>query len=158
MSQLIPGVQPCKVGLLLAYVFNLHWNSRTKATPQSFGADHRFDDDHAEERKQKLFYFNWWNIALSRRLFPGTAVIVYIEDNVSWGVAGLIILTITMAITMATFYMGKPHHRHGLPEGSGMAPMLQVLVAAIRRRENYLILLILLFNIKPAIIQSKADF
>ncbi|KAJ6317724.1 hypothetical protein OIU76_013295 [Salix suchowensis] len=106
MSQLIPGVQPCNVGLLLAYVFNLHWNSRTKATPQSFGAD-RFDDDHAEERKQKLFYFNWWNIALSRRLFLGTAVIVYIEDNVSWGVAGLI-LTITMAIAMATFYMGKP--------------------------------------------------
>ncbi|KAJ6726987.1 hypothetical protein OIU79_005009 [Salix purpurea] len=84
-------------------MYSISIGTRGQKPPQSFGAD-RFDDDHAEERNQKLFYFNWWNIALSRRLFLGTAVIVYIEDS--------------------------------------------VLVAAMRRRENYLILLTLLFYIK----------
>lgn len=145
MSQFIPSLKPCDVGgcekarkihevafFLAMYSISLGTGGH-KPCLQSFGAD-QFDDDHAEERKKKLSFFNWWNIALCCGLFLGVTVIVYIEDNVSWGVA-ILILTITMAVTVATFYMGKPYYRYRLPEGSGLTPMLQVLVAAIRKRK-----------------------
>uniref|UniRef100_A0A6M2E8K1 Major facilitator superfamily (MFS) profile domain-containing protein n=1 Tax=Populus davidiana TaxID=266767 RepID=A0A6M2E8K1_9ROSI len=145
MSQFIPSLKPCDVGgcekarkihevafFLAMYSISLGTGGH-KPCLQSFGAD-QFDDDHAEERKKKLSFFNWWNIALCCGLFLGVTVIVYIEDNVSWGVA-MLILTITMAVTVATFYLGKPYYRYRLPEGSGFTPMLQVLVAAIRKRK-----------------------
>lgn len=145
MSQFIPSLKPCDVGgcekarkihevafFLAMYSISLGTGGH-KPCLQSFGAD-QFDDDHAEERKKKLSFFNWWNIALCCGLFLGVTVIVYIEDNVSWGVA-ILILTITMAVTVATFYLGKPYYRYRLPEGSGLTPMLQVLVAAIRKRK-----------------------
>ncbi|XP_011036947.1 PREDICTED: protein NRT1/ PTR FAMILY 5.6-like [Populus euphratica] len=144
MSQFIPSLQPCDVGecekarkihevvfFLAMYSISLGTGGH-KPCLQSFGAD-QFDDDHAEERKKKLSYFNWWNIALCCGLVLGVTVIVYIEDNISWGVA-ILILTITMAVTVATFYMGKPYYRYRLPEGSGLTSMLQVLVAAVRKR------------------------
>ena len=74
---------------------------------ESFGAD-QFDDDHLEERK-KMSYFNWWNYALYCGLLLGVTVIVYVQDKVSWGVADLI-LTIVMAVTILTFYMGKIYY------------------------------------------------
>lgn len=145
MSQFIPSLKPCDVGgcekarkihevafFLAMYSISLGTGGH-KPCLQSFGAD-QFDDDHAEERKKKLSYFNWWNIAVCCGLFLGVTVIVYIEDNMSWGVA-ILILTITMAVTAATFYMGKPYYRYRLPEGSGSTSMLQVLVAAIRKRK-----------------------
>ncbi|KAL9365294.1 hypothetical protein Peur_043167 [Populus x canadensis] len=145
MSQFIPSLKPCDVGgcekarkihevafFLAMYSISLGTGGH-KPCLQSFGAD-QFDDDHAEERKKKLSYFNWWNIAVCCGLFLGVTVIVYIEDNMSWGVA-ILILTITMAVTVATFYMGKPYYRYRLPEGSGSTSMLQVLVAAIRKRK-----------------------
>lgn len=145
LSQFIPSLKPCDVGgcekarkihevafFLAMYSISLGTGGH-KPCLQSFGAD-QFDDDHAEERKKKLSYFNWWNIAVCCGLFLGVTVIVYIEDNISWGVA-ILILTITMAVTVATFYMGKPYYRYRLPEGSGSTSMLQVLVAAIRKRK-----------------------
>lgn len=145
MSQFIPSLKPCDVGgcekarkihevafFLAMYSISLGTGGH-KPCLQSFGAD-QFDDDHAEERKKKLSYFNWWNIAVCCGLFLGVTVIVYIEDNISWGVA-ILILTITMAVTAATFYMGKPYYRYRLPEGSGSTSMLQVLVAAMRKRK-----------------------
>lgn len=145
MSQFIPSLKPCDVGgcekarkihevafFLAMYSISLGTGGH-KPCLQSFGAD-QFDDDHAEERKKKLSYFNWWNIAVCCGLFLGVTVIVYIEDNISWGVA-ILILTITMAVTVATFYMGKPYYRYRLPEGSGSTSMLQVLVAAMRKRK-----------------------
>lgn len=145
LSQFIPSLKPCDVGgcekarkihevafFLAMYSISLGTGGH-KPCLQSFGAD-QFDDDHAEERKKKLSYFNWWNIAVCCGLFLGVTVIVYIEDNISWGVA-ILILTITMAVTVATFYMGKPYYRYRLPEGSGSTSMLQVLVAAMRKRK-----------------------
>ncbi|XP_061985645.1 protein NRT1/ PTR FAMILY 5.6-like isoform X1 [Populus nigra] len=145
LSQFIPSLKPCDVGgcekarkihevafFLAMYSISLGTGGH-KPCLQSFGAD-QFDDDHAEERKKKLSYFNWWNIAVCCGLFLGVTVIVYIEDNMSWGVA-ILILTITMAVTVATFYMGKPYYRYRLPEGSGSTSMLQVLVAAMRKRK-----------------------
>lgn len=145
MSQFIPKLQPCNIGkcqkarkihevvfFLSMYCISLGTGGH-KPCLESFGAD-QFDDDHSEERKKKMSYFNWWNFALCCGLLLGVTVIVYVEDNVSWAVAGLI-LTIVMAVTIVTFYMGRPCYRYRVPEGSPLTPMLQVLVAAIRKRK-----------------------
>ncbi|CAK7325768.1 unnamed protein product [Dovyalis caffra] len=145
MSQFVPSLQPCNAGkcrkprkihevvfFLAMYSISLGTGGH-KPCLQSFEAD-QFDDDHTEERKKKLSYFNWWNFALCCGLMLGVTVTVYIEDNVSWGVASLI-LSITMAVTIATLYMGRPYYRYRLPEGSALTPMLQVVVVAIRKRK-----------------------
>ncbi|CAL9008116.1 unnamed protein product [Prunus brigantina] len=144
MSQFIPSLKPCntkmcleprkihEVVLFIALYFISVGTGGHKPCLQSFGAD-QFDDDHLEERKKKMSYFNWWNFALCCGLLLGVTVIVYVQDYVSWGVADLI-LTITMAITIVTFYMGKACYRYRVTEGSPLIPMLQVLVAAIRKR------------------------
>ncbi|CAN6565520.1 unnamed protein product [Malus baccata var. baccata] len=145
MSQFIPSLKPCstkacqqprklhEVVLFIALYFISVGTGGHKPCLQSFGAD-QFDDDHTEERKKKMSYFNWWNFALCCGLFLGVTAIVYVQDYVSWGVADLV-LTITMAFTIVTFYMGKAFYRYRVPEGSPLVPMLQVLVAAIRKRK-----------------------
>lgn len=146
MSQFIPSLKPFDnqtshshrprkihevVFFLALYLISVGTGGH-KPCLESFGAD-QFDDDHLEERKKKMSYFNWWNFALCCGLVLGVTVIAYVQENVSWGVAALI-LTITMATTIVTFSMGKPCYRYRIPEGSPLTPMLQVLVAAIRKR------------------------
>ncbi|KAK7379316.1 hypothetical protein VNO80_04774 [Phaseolus coccineus] len=100
---------------------------------QSFGAD-QFDDDHLEERKKKMSFFNWWNLTLSFGLLLGTTVVVYVQDFVSWGVACLA-LTIFMALTIIAFYVGMPFYRYKMrPKENPFMPIIQVLIAAIRKR------------------------
>ncbi|KAK4756745.1 hypothetical protein SAY87_006872 [Trapa incisa] len=100
---------------------------------ESFGAD-QFDDDHPEERKKKMSYFNWWNFALCSGLLFGVTVIVYLQDHVSWGVADLV-LTLTMAVTVMIFYLGKRFYRFRQSDGSPLTPLGQVLVASLRKRK-----------------------
>ncbi|KAK9283160.1 hypothetical protein L1049_011392 [Liquidambar formosana] len=144
MSQFIPSLKPCnmhschkprkihEVVFFLAMYFISLGTGGHKPCLQSFGAD-QFDDDHLEERKQKMSYFNWWNFALCCGLLLGVTIIVYVQDNVNWGVANLI-LSIAMAVTIMIFYAGKPFYRYRVPEGSPLTPILQVLVAAIIKR------------------------
>ena len=47
---------------------------------QRFGADH-FDDSHADERKKKMSFFNWWNFGLCSSMLLGVIVIAYVEDK-----------------------------------------------------------------------------
>ena len=100
---------------------------------ESFGAD-QFDDNHAGERRQKMSFFNWWNFGLCCGMFLGVTAIVYVEGAVGWGAADLII-AITMAISIATFCMGRTCFRYRTPQGSPLTPMFQVFVAAIRKRK-----------------------
>ncbi|PON49823.1 Proton-dependent oligopeptide transporter [Parasponia andersonii] len=147
MSQYIPSLKPCKNTTTemcnrprkiheVVFFFALYMISvgtgGYKPCLESFGAD-QFDDDHPEERRKKMSFFNWWNFALCCGLFLGVTVIVYVQDYVSWGIADLILL-ITMAITIVIFYMGRSVFRYRVPQGSPLTPMVQVLVAAIRKR------------------------
>lgn len=104
-----------------------------KPALESFGAD-QFDEENPKERKQKMSYFNWWNFGLCSGLLIGVTVIVYLQDHVSWGVAD-IVLTMVMAISLSIFIFGRRVYRYRRPTGSPLTPMLQVLVAAIRKRK-----------------------
>lgn len=61
-------------------------------------------------------------------------VVVYIQDNVSWG-WGLGLLTIAMALSVVAFVVGSPFYRKVEPGGSPFVRLTQVIVAAVRKRK-----------------------
>ncbi|XP_050213007.1 protein NRT1/ PTR FAMILY 5.7-like [Mercurialis annua] len=144
MSQFVPTLKACnetqcdkaskihEVVFFLAIYLISAGTGGHKPSLESFGAD-QFDDNHCEERKKKMTFFNWWNLGLCCGLLLGVTVIVYIQDHVNWGVADSV-LTLVMAISLAIFLIGRPFYRYRATSGSPFTPMLQVLVAAIRKR------------------------
>ncbi|KAK4582016.1 hypothetical protein RGQ29_025254 [Quercus rubra] len=144
LAWFLPGLRACESKLcteprkihevfffLAIYLISVGTGGHKPAL-ESFGAD-QFDDDHTEERKQKMTYFNWWNFALCSGLILGVTVIVYVQDNVNWGVS-YIVLTIVMAVSLVIFFMGRPFYRYRAVTGSPLTPLFEVLVAAIRKR------------------------
>lgn len=145
MSEVIPSLKPCdnpaschkseklhEIIFFLALYLISFGTGGHKPSLESLGAD-QFDEDHAQERMKKMSYFNWWNFALCSGLLIGVTVIVYVQDEVSWATADMV-LTCSMALSIVLFLMGKRFYRYRVPEGSPLTPMLQVIVAAIAKR------------------------
>jgi len=57
-------------------------NEGYKSCLESFGTD-QFDDDHLEERKKNMSFFNWWNFAVCFVLVLSAMVVVYVQDFVN---------------------------------------------------------------------------
>ncbi|KAL3640678.1 hypothetical protein CASFOL_015646 [Castilleja foliolosa] len=145
MSRVIPALKPCGTNgtcleprkiheiffFLAIYLISIGTGGH-KPSLESFGAD-QFDDDHHGERTKKMSFFNWWNSGLCAGLILGVTVIVYIQDHVSWAAAD-ITLTIVMAFTIVIYWVGRPFYRFRKPMGSPLTPLLQVLVAAVAKR------------------------
>ncbi|KAL4188577.1 hypothetical protein AMTRI_Chr08g202870 [Amborella trichopoda] len=104
-----------------------------KPSLESFGAD-QFDEQHTEERKQKISFFNWWYFGLCSGVILGVTVVVYVQDYVSWGMAQSI-LTAALALAIILLLLGTPYYRYMVPKGSPLTPMLQVFVAAMAKRK-----------------------
>ncbi|KAL6998368.1 hypothetical protein U1Q18_008494 [Sarracenia purpurea var. burkii] len=145
MSRLVPSLKPCdhagncneprkihEVAFFLAIYLISVGTGGHKAALESFGAD-QFDDDHPGERIKKMSFFNWWNLGLCSGLLLGVTVVVYVQDHQSWAAAD-VILTAVIAASIVIFCVGRPFYRYRKPAGSPFTPMLQVLVAAIRKR------------------------
>lgn len=103
-----------------------------KPSLESFGAD-QFDDDHSEERKKKMSYFNWWNFGLCSGLLVGVTLIVYVQEHVGWGAADIILASV-MTFSIVVFCVGRPFYRYRVPIGSPLTPMVKVFLAAIAKR------------------------
>ncbi|PHU05354.1 Protein NRT1/ PTR FAMILY 5.7 [Capsicum chinense] len=144
MSRVIPGLQPCDsnfcderrkvhepIFFLAIYLISIGTGGH-KPSLESFGAD-QFDDENPKERRKKMSFFNWWNFGLCCGLLLGVTLIVYVQEHVSWAMAD-VILTVVMASSIAIFYAGRPFYRYRKTTGSPFIPMLNVLVAAIRKR------------------------
>ncbi|XP_009358790.1 protein NRT1/ PTR FAMILY 5.6 [Pyrus x bretschneideri] len=146
MSWFVPSFRPCNtktcheprkihevVFFVAIYLISIGTGGHKPAL-ESFGAD-QFDDDHREERKQKMSFFNWWSFGLCCGLILGVTVVVYVQDHVSWGVADIVV-TAVMAVSLSIFIIGRRNYRYRKPTGSPLTPMLQVLVAAIAKRNQ----------------------
>ncbi|KAM3325555.1 protein NRT1/ PTR FAMILY 5.6 [Capsicum chacoense] len=99
---------------------------------ESFGAD-QFDDDHPQEKRKKMSFFNWWSFGLCSGVLLGVTLIVYVQDHVSWAAADLI-LTLVMASSLIIFCAGRRFYRYRKVSESPLTTMLQVLVASIKKR------------------------
>ncbi|CAH8328736.1 unnamed protein product, partial [Eruca vesicaria subsp. sativa] len=98
LSWFIPGLKPCheemcveprkahEIAFFVAIYLVSIGTGGHKPSLESFGAD-QFEDDHPEERKMKMSYFNWWSAGLCAGVLTAVTVIVYIEDRIGWGVA-----------------------------------------------------------------------
>ena len=79
-------------------------------------------------------FFNWYFVALyMATVFSGTAII-YIQDNVGWGL-GFGICCIANGIGLGVFSLGKRFYKQVKPKGSPFLSIALVLVAAVRKRK-----------------------
>lgn len=98
----------------------------------SFGAD-QFDENDPEQKTTTWKFFNWYYFCMGASILVATTVIVYVQDNVGWG-WGLGIPTAAMFLSIIAFIFGFPLYRKVDPAGSPFTRLLQVCMAAYRKR------------------------
>ncbi|KAL8224973.1 hypothetical protein R6Q57_017530 [Mikania cordata] len=103
----------------------------TKPNISTMGAD-QFDDFEPKERAHKLTFFNWWMFSVFFGTLFANSFLVYIQDNVGWGL-GYIIPTLALLVAIVAFVFGTPIYRHKPRSESPFTRMAKVLVATARK-------------------------
>jgi peptide/histidine transporter 3/4 len=99
----------------------------------AFGAD-QFDETDPKQSSRTWKYFNWYYFVMGASILVAVTVIVYIQDNIGWG-WGLGIPTIAMGLSVIALVFGYPLYRKLDPSGSPFTRLLQVSVAAYKKRK-----------------------
>ncbi|GAB2280085.1 hypothetical protein Dimus_014722 [Dionaea muscipula] len=99
----------------------------------AFGAD-QFDGSDTKQKSRTWSYFNWYYFVMGASILVAVTVIVYIQDNVGWG-WGLGIPTVMMFMSIVVFVLGYGLYRILDPAGSPFTRLVQVCVAAYRKRK-----------------------
>ncbi|GLT34470.1 hypothetical protein SLA2020_089800 [Shorea laevis] len=99
----------------------------------AFGAD-QFSGTDPKQVTRTWKYFNWYYFVMGASMLVAVTVLVYIQDNVGWG-WGLGIPTVAMFLSIIAFIIGYPLYQHLDPSGSPFTRLLQVAVAAFRKRK-----------------------
>ncbi|KAL7149342.1 hypothetical protein ABFS83_05G033200 [Erythranthe nasuta] len=99
----------------------------------SFGAD-QFDENDPEQKTTTWKFFNWYYFCMGASILVANTVIVYIQDNVGWG-WGLGVPSVAMFFSITAFVFGYPLYRKMEPSGSPFTRLVQVCVAAYRKRK-----------------------
>lgn len=97
-------------------------------------AANQIDMTKTRVEARKWNFFNWYYLSLGVASLIALTVIVYIQDNVGWG-WGLGIPTIMMALSISAFVLGSPLYKKMKPAGSPFIRLVQVVVAATRKRK-----------------------
>lgn len=105
----------------------------TKPNISTFGAD-QFDDFNPHEKKLKASFFNWWMFSSFLGGLAATLCLVYIQENLGWGL-GYGIPTIGLILSLIIFYYGTPHYRHKATKSKKPTKNLaRVIVLALANR------------------------
>ena len=99
----------------------------------AFGAD-QLDESDPKQTTKTWTYFNWYYFVMGASILVAVTVLVYIQDNIGWGV-GLGIPTVAMLISIIAFIVGYPLYLHLDPAGSPFTRLIQVGVSAFRKRK-----------------------
>ncbi|XP_065047421.1 protein NRT1/ PTR FAMILY 6.2-like [Musa acuminata AAA Group] len=104
-----------------------------KSSVSGFGTD-QFDEKHEKERSQMAYFFNRFFFFISTGTLFACTVLVYIQDEVgrSWAYG---ICCISMVLALLVFLSGTRRYRYKKSSGSPIVHILQVIVAAIRKRK-----------------------
>ncbi|XP_028556315.1 protein NRT1/ PTR FAMILY 4.6 isoform X2 [Dendrobium catenatum] len=104
-----------------------------RSSMASFGGD-QFDENGPIESQQKSSFFNWYTFDISLGGLLGLIFIVWIENNKGWdygfGVSALVIL-----FGLVSVASGFSFYRIQRPRGSPLTRLLQVIVAAFKKRK-----------------------
>ncbi|XWS68882.1 hypothetical protein CRYUN_Cryun04dG0131800 [Craigia yunnanensis] len=98
-----------------------------------FGID-QFDPTTEEGVKGISSFFNWYYTTFTVVILLTLTLVVYIQDSVSW-VIGLGIPTLLMGSSIILFLMGTRIYVHVKPQGSIFSGIVQVFVAAYKKRQ-----------------------
>lgn len=101
----------------------------------SFGAE-QFDESDPEQSTNTWSYFNWYYFVMGAAILVAVTLIVYIQDNIGWGL-GLGIPTVAMFISIIAFMAGYRLYQHLDPAGSPFTRLVQVGVAAFKKRKMH---------------------
>ena len=99
----------------------------------TFAAD-QFDMSKSGVAKRGWNFFNLYYFSMGLATLTALTVVVYTQDNVGWG-WGLGIPTIAMAISIVAFLVGSPLYKKLKPGGSPLVRLVQVVVAAVKKRD-----------------------
>lgn len=108
-----------------------------KPCVSSFGAD-QFDSNDVLECKKMSSFFNWYYFSINIGALIASTVLVYIQENYSWA-WGFGIPAIAMGIAICSFVFGSPLYRYQKVGSSPIIRMLQVCVAAYKKRKETVI-------------------
>ncbi|CAN6330869.1 unnamed protein product [Urochloa humidicola] len=98
----------------------------------ALGGD-QFNGDDPRELRAKMSFFNWYTFCISLGGFVGLVLLVWVQNNEGWdlGFAPSAIVALAGAVVLLA---GMPFYRHQKPTGSPLTRILQVFVAAFRKR------------------------
>uniref|UniRef100_A0A7N0TA59 Uncharacterized protein n=1 Tax=Kalanchoe fedtschenkoi TaxID=63787 RepID=A0A7N0TA59_KALFE len=100
----------------------------------AFAAD-QFESTNSITATQNGFnFFNVYYFCMGMAGLTAITVVVYIQDNVGWGI-GLGIPTIAMGLSLVIFLLGGPLYKKLRPGGSPLTRLAQVVVAAVKKRK-----------------------
>ncbi|XP_042495858.1 protein NRT1/ PTR FAMILY 5.1 [Macadamia integrifolia] len=106
----------------------------TKPNISTFGAD-QFDDFNPHEKKLKASFFNWWMFSSFLGALFATMGLVYIQENLGWGL-GYGIPTVGLMVSLFIFYIGTPNYRHKARKSKNPArDLFRVLITAFNNRK-----------------------
>lgn len=100
----------------------------------AFGAEQLDESDPKQSSTKTWTYFNWYYFVMGASILVAVTVLVYIQDNIGWGL-GLGIPTVAMLLSVVAFVFGYPLYRNLDPAGSPFTRLVQVGVAAFRKRK-----------------------
>nr|CAB3473212.1 unnamed protein product [Digitaria exilis] len=101
-----------------------------KPCTSALGAD-QFDGADPVERVNKGSFFNWFFFSINLGSLLSSTVLVWVQDNVGWGVGFAIPMVLTV-FGLAVFVAGRKVYRYKKLEGSPLTRLSQVVVAAVR--------------------------
>ncbi|XP_062214942.1 protein NRT1/ PTR FAMILY 2.11-like [Phragmites australis] len=118
--------------LFISFAFLVVGSAGIRPCSMPFGAD-QFDP-HTESGKRGInSFFNWYYFTFTAAMLISATVIIYVQSNVSWSI-GLGIPTVLMFLACVLFFMGTRLYVRMTPEGSPFTSVVQVLVAAVKKR------------------------
>ncbi|KAH0457955.1 hypothetical protein IEQ34_013270 [Dendrobium chrysotoxum] len=103
-----------------------------KSSVSGFGTD-QFDETDEKEKTQMSYFFNRFFFFISTGTLLAVTVLVYMQEEVgrSWAYG---ICSVAMVVAIGAFLSGTKRYRYKKRFGSPVVYVIQVLVAALRKR------------------------
>ncbi|KAL8125711.1 hypothetical protein AgCh_013101 [Apium graveolens] len=104
-----------------------------KSSVSGFGTD-QFDEKDEKEKTQMAYFFNRFFFFVSMGTFMAVTVLVYIQDQVDRSL-GYGVCSVSMLVAILIFLSGTRRYRYKKSVGSPIVSILQVVVAAIKKKK-----------------------
>ncbi|GAB2269927.1 hypothetical protein Dimus_004845 [Dionaea muscipula] len=98
----------------------------------AFGAD-QFNPETESGKRGISSFFNWYYFTFNFAMMISLTFIVYVQSNINWAI-GLAIPAFLMFLSTSVFFIGTKIYVVVKPEGSPMLNVVQVIVAAAKKR------------------------